>query len=91
MIMKNNGPITDSYKLEKNVLGSGTYGTVFKVEHLLTKQMRACKKIPKKKIKNWERFETEVKILQMLDHPNIIKLYEYFKDKKNVYLITEMC
>lgn len=27
----------------------------------------------------------------MLDHPNILKLYEYFEDDKNVYLITELC
>jgi len=26
-----------------------------------------------------------------LDHPHILKLYEYFKDKENVYLITELC
>ena len=25
------------------------------------------------------------------DHPNVIKLYEYFEDDKNVYLITELC
>lgn len=30
-------------------------------------------------------------ILQTLDHPHIIKLYEYFEDEKNVYLITEIC
>jgi calcium-dependent protein kinase len=29
--------------------------------------------------------------LQTLDHPNVIKLYEFFEDEKNVYLITEMC
>ena len=27
----------------------------------------------------------------MLDHPNILKLYEYFEDDKNVYLVTEIC
>ena len=43
------------------------------------------------KIKNWERFLTEVKILQTLDHPNVIKLYEYFEDDTNVYLVTELC
>ncbi len=26
-----------------------------------------------------------------MDHPNIIKLYEYFEDEKDVYLITELC
>jgi len=23
------------------------------------------------------------------DHPNVIKLYEYFEDELNVYLVTE--
>jgi len=26
-----------------------------------------------------------------LDHPHILKLYEYFEDEKNFYIITEMC
>ena len=29
--------------------------------------------------------------MQKLDHPNIIKLYEYFEDDKNVYLVLELC
>jgi len=29
--------------------------------------------------------------LQTLDHPHILKLYEFFEDEKNVYLITELC
>jgi len=91
MITKNPQPLAEVYKVDKKTLGSGTYGVVTKVTHLKTGQVRACKTINRKKIKNWERFETEVKILQTLDHPNIIKLYEYFEDAKNVYLICEMC
>ena len=91
MITKNEMPIAEVYKMDKKSLGSGTYGVVTKCQHLATKQLRACKTIPRKKIKNWERFEAEIKILQTLDHPNIIKLYEYFEDAKNVYLITELC
>ena len=26
-----------------------------------------------------------------MDHPHILKLYEYFEDDKNFYIITEMC
>jgi calcium-dependent protein kinase len=26
-----------------------------------------------------------------LDHPHVLKLYEYFEDAKNVHLITELC
>jgi len=91
MIVQNTKPISEVYKMNKKTLGSGTYGTVNKVTHLGTGQVRACKTIPRKKIKNWERFQTEVEILKTLDHPNIIKLYEYFEDTKNVYLITEIC
>lgn len=45
----------------------------------------------KKKIKNMERFKQEILILQQLDHPNVLKLYEYFEDSRNVYLVTELC
>lgn len=70
-------------------------------KHRETGQKRACKAIAREKIKNWERFQTEVRILQQLvssrppvniqDHPHVIKLYEYFEDDVNVYLITELC
>jgi calcium-dependent protein kinase len=33
----------------------------------------------------------EIKILQKIDHPNVLKLYEHFEDSKNYYLITELC
>lgn len=27
----------------------------------------------------------------MLDHPNVIKVYEFYQDRKNYYLVTELC
>jgi calcium-dependent protein kinase len=33
----------------------------------------------------------EVKILKDLDNPNIIKMYEYFKDENRLYIVTEIC
>ncbi len=27
----------------------------------------------------------------MLDHPNILKVYEYFEDDKYFYIVTELC
>jgi calcium-dependent protein kinase len=27
----------------------------------------------------------------VLDHPNVLRLYEYFEDSKYVYLVTEIC
>ena len=91
MIQKNSKKIEDVYKIDKKTLGTGAYGIVSRVKHKETGQIRAVKKVAKKKIKNMERFQQEITILQLLDHPNVLKLYEYFEDAKNVYLITELC
>jgi calcium-dependent protein kinase len=44
-------------------LGSGSYGVVSLGRHKITGQERAIKTIPRSKIKNIDRFKTEVKIL----------------------------
>jgi serine/threonine protein kinase len=31
----------------------------------------------------------EIKILKELDHPNIVKIFQYYQDEKNVYIIME--
>ena len=31
----------------------------------------------------------EINILKEIDHPNIIKMYEFFEDEKRYYLVTE--
>lgn len=83
MIFKNENPIEKVYDYSENSkkLGEGTYGKVTEVKHLQSGHIRACKMIPRLKIKNWERFLNEVSIMQNMDHPNILKLYEYFEDK----------
>ena len=53
--------------------------------------MKAIKIIPKKKVKNKQRFLFEIEILRNLDHPHIIKLYETFEDTRNIYLVLEIC
>ena len=36
-----------------------------------------------------ESLLNEIEILKKLDHPNIVKIYEFYQDKLNFYLITE--
>lgn len=36
-----------------------------------------------------ERFLREIDILKMMDHPNIVKLYETYSDSKRMYLVME--
>eukprot|EP00828_Plagiopyla_frontata_P041177 TRINITY_DN5784_c0_g1_i2.p3 TRINITY_DN5784_c0_g1~~TRINITY_DN5784_c0_g1_i2.p3 ORF type:complete len:139 (-),score=15.32 TRINITY_DN5784_c0_g1_i2:446-862(-) len=33
----------------------------------------------------------EVEILKSLDHPNIIKIFDFYEDEFNYYVITEIC
>eukprot|EP00434_Breviolum_minutum_P039040 symbB.v1.2.034646.t1/scaffold4504.1/size42116/2 len=56
-----------------------------------TKQKRAVKALSKTQMKNIEKFKEEIRIMQLMDHPNIIKLYEAFEDKVKVYLVMELC
>lgn len=83
--------ISSSYIIDAKEIGSGNYGVVKKVIHKISKDERAVKIIPKSKIKNVERFKSEVDILRTVDHPNIVKLYEWFEDINNMYLVMELC
>jgi calcium-dependent protein kinase len=38
-----------------------------------------------------DTFLMEIEILKKMDHPNVLRIYEYFIDKESVYLITEIC
>lgn len=33
----------------------------------------------------------EVRILKELDHPNIIKIYDFFEDEKRYYVVVDIC
>ena len=59
------------------------------VMHLATDQIRAMKIISKNSKKIVNSVFDEINLLRQLDHPNIVKVYEYFQDDKNVYIIME--
>ena len=68
------------YSKEK-ILGHGSYGTVYLVKHKqLSKYfaMKTIKKNPNKK-KELEILNNEIKILKSLDHPNILKIKDFYE------------
>jgi len=85
------GKIDDYYELSKKILGEGSYGQVYKGKQKDTNQIRAVKAMDPGKIVDQKRFEQEIAIQQQLDHPNIVKLFEIFRDAKRIYLVMEMC
>ena len=53
--------------------------------------IRAMKSIKKDSIfkEDQDKMFSEMNILKNLDHPHIVKLFEFYQDSKNYYLITE--
>jgi len=87
----NRGNLEDFYKVEKKVIGEGSYGSVVRCQNKDTHQWRALKAINKGLVKNAEQFREEMAIMKLLDHPNIVRLYETFEDARTVYLVLELC
>lgn len=83
--------INEAYTFDEKALGKGTFGVVRRATHKMTKQVRAVKSILKNQIQDIAKFKMEVDILRTLDHPNIVKLYEWYEDEKNFYLVMELC
>ncbi len=89
--------VIDSGRLEEhykvlNKLGQGTFGSVYRVVHIKTDLIRAMKMIKKNTINLQDddrKLLKEIQILIQIDHPNIIKIYEYFQDETYFYIITE--
>ena len=50
MITKNEHEIKEVYSMDETVIGTGAFGSVTKCIHRTTKQKRACKTVPKKKV-----------------------------------------
>ncbi len=92
LVGENKDKISKSYKILEKI-GEGSYGKVYKVIYILTNQLRAMKLVKKVSVQYQDdenKFLKEIEVLSKLDHPNIIKVYEYFVDGKNFYLINEL-
>lgn len=84
--------LAEHYTLDNKVLGQGGCGYVVRAQCRKTGCTRAVKVLSK--VKNSREIagvNFEVNMLKLLDHPNIIKLFETFEDAENVYLVLEFC
>jgi CTD kinase subunit alpha len=75
----------------ESVVGSGTYGKVFKGVHVYTKDMVALKKIRMEGERDGFPVTAirEVKLLQSLNHDSIVKLREVMVEKNDCYMVFE--
>ncbi len=77
----------------KNKLGSGKFGLVKLGIHKKTGQKVAIKIMKKSTMdsSDLELVRTEIEILKICQHPNIIRLYNVFENADYLYIIMEYC
>ncbi|KAJ9074577.1 MAP/microtubule affinity-regulating kinase 4 [Entomophthora muscae] len=76
----------------KRDIGQGTFGIVKLGEHRVTKQKVAIKVITKSSIKNSRaraRVEQELRLLPLLEHPHIVKVYDVIEDEERFMIVME--
>ena len=79
--------------ITQKLLGVGTYGQVFLVQNKYTKEYFAMKEIPKtsEDLLSDNEIMDEIEILKNLDHPDIVRITEFYNTENSYYLINEYC
>ncbi|XP_076669557.1 serine/threonine-protein kinase MARK2 isoform X6 [Andrena cerasifolii] len=83
-------PHIGRYKLLKTI-GKGNFAKVKLAKHLPTGKEVAIKIIDKTQLNpnSLQKLFREVRIMKMLDHPNIVKLFQVIETEKTLYLVME--
>ncbi|KAJ3087093.1 Serine/threonine-protein kinase par-1 [Quaeritorhiza haematococci] len=87
-----NLPSIGNYVFQKT-LGEGNFAKVKLAKHKMTGAEVAIKVIDKTQLdeKKLSKLNREVRIMKMLHHPHIVKLYEVIETKSTVFLVMEYC
>ena len=75
------------YKIQK-IIGKGAFGVVYKAFELFSGRMVAIKQIPVNS-ENKKFVIKEIELLKNLEHPNIVKYYNFLKEENHIYIIME--
>lgn len=85
--------LSNQYTLTDEVLGQGKFGKVLLGVSTANRDLTvAVKRIPKKRAgKELHKVRQEIKILSLLDHPNICRYFETYESPKHLHLVLEHC
>ncbi|KAK3599647.1 hypothetical protein CHS0354_029109 [Potamilus streckersoni] len=83
-------PHIGKYRLIKTI-GKGNFAKVKLAKHVPTGREVAIKIIDKTQLNpsSLQKLFREVRIMKILDHPNIVKLFEVIETEKTLYLVME--
>ena len=95
IVSESTDPNLDYDKL--NCLGESQDSSVYRVKHKLTDDIRVMKIIKKSsavRVQSDEKdkeIKNEINALRTLDHPNVLKIFEFYSGKDSYSMITEFC
>ncbi len=75
-------------------LGEGSFATVYEAKNRFTGAACAMKIIKKKfscSTEEEREILNEINILRTMDHPNILKIFEFYSNEREYTLVTELC
>ncbi|XP_076131547.1 MAP/microtubule affinity-regulating kinase 3-like [Alosa pseudoharengus] len=83
-------PHVGNYRLLKTI-GKGNFAKVKLARHILTGREVAIKIIDKTQLNptSLQKLFREVRIMKLLNHPNIVKLFEVIETEKTLFLVME--
>ena len=85
-------PDADYKKL--NFLGEGSFASVYRVQNKYTNVICAMKIINKSyncSAEDEKDILNEINILRLMDHPSVLKIFEFYSNKQSYSIVTELC
>lgn len=82
----------EEYYEFKEKLGTGKFSEVYMAVEMSSNLQWAVKVVEKKRLSEQERemLRSEVAIMRLLNHNNVVQMKEVFEDKQKMYLIMEL-
>ncbi|XP_076028481.1 serine/threonine-protein kinase pim-1-like [Oratosquilla oratoria] len=80
----------------KELLGEGSFGSVFSAERIKDQAKVAIKKIPLAEIYDWadpkkRTMPLEVALMKRVQHiPEVVKLLEFFMERRHLFIVMEL-
>mmetsp|Transcript_43154 Transcript_43154/g.101405 ORF Transcript_43154/g.101405 Transcript_43154/m.101405 type:complete len:898 (-) Transcript_43154:155-2848(-) len=87
-VTQNSKRLEEEYQVAESC-GSGNFGECSWVTHRKSKQRRVCKKIAVNTQVPSEEIGNELDVLKKLDHPNVVRVFEWFEAEEAFFLVME--
>lgn len=83
------------YEERNDLIAEGGFGKIFRGRHRLTSATFAIKKVNRKSLvpngSNESYLSREIGIQMNINHPNIVRLYTFYSNSEDTFLIMENC